>query len=91
MQITFNHAPDMGFQGFINLYRKCATKPYSFLVIDTTLASDISLPFRCNRLEIIKKAVGIIHGNIRYEKRKYTINKVAAKILELSSGKINKY
>ena len=53
MQITFNHAPDMGFQGFINLYRKCATKPYSFLVIDTTLASDISLHFRCNLLEII--------------------------------------
>ena len=27
----------------MNLYKKCIAKPYSFLVIDTTLASDNSL------------------------------------------------
>ena len=30
------------FQNFMNLYKKCTAKTYSFLVIDTTLASDNS-------------------------------------------------
>ena len=29
-----------------NLYKKCTARPYSFLVNDTTLASDNSLHFR---------------------------------------------
>ena len=41
------------FQDFINLYKKCTEKPYSFLVIDTTLASDNSSCFRRNLLETI--------------------------------------
>ena len=40
-------------QDFINLYKTCTVKPYSFLVIDTTLASDNLLRFRKNLLEII--------------------------------------
>ena len=36
-QIAFNHSPDIDFQDFMNLYKKCTEKPYSFLVIDTTL------------------------------------------------------
>ena len=30
-------APDIGFKDFINLYKKCTAKAYSFLAIDTTL------------------------------------------------------
>ena len=52
-QIAFNHSSDIDFQDFIDLYKKCTTKPYSFLVIDTTLASDNSLSFRKNLLERI--------------------------------------
>ena len=52
-QIAFNHSSDIDFQDFMNLYKKCAAKPYSFLVIDTTLASDNSLRFRKNLLERI--------------------------------------
>ena len=33
---------------FKNLYNKCTKKPYSFLVIDATLASDTPLRFRKN-------------------------------------------
>ena len=29
----------------MNLYKKCTAKPYSFLLIDTTLASDNSSRF----------------------------------------------
>ena len=52
-QIEFNNSSDIDFQNFINLYKKCTEKPYSFLVIDTTLASDNSLRFRKNLLERI--------------------------------------
>ena len=40
-QTAFNHSSDIDFQDFMNLYKKC-TCTYSFLVIDTTLASDNS-------------------------------------------------
>ena len=52
-QIAFNHSSDIDFQESMNLYKKCTAKPYSFLVIDTTLASDNSLRFRKNLLERI--------------------------------------
>ena len=50
-QIVFNHLSDIDFQDFMNLYKKCTAKPYSFLVIDTTFASGNSLRFRKNLLE----------------------------------------
>ena len=37
----------------MNLYKKCCAKPYSFLVINATLASDKPLRFRKNILERI--------------------------------------
>ena len=39
-QIAFNHSSDVDFQDFMNLRKRCVAKPYCFLVIDTTLASD---------------------------------------------------
>ena len=50
-KIAFNHSSDINFQDFINLYKKCTAKPYYFLVIDTTLASDNSSCFRKDLLE----------------------------------------
>ena len=52
-QIAFNHSAYMDFQEFMNLYKRCTQKPYSFLVNDTTLASDNSSRFRKNLLERI--------------------------------------
>ena len=49
-QIASNHSPDIDFQDFMKIYKKCTTKPYSFLVIDATLASDNLLRFRKNLL-----------------------------------------
>ena len=45
-QIAINHSSDISTKDFINIYRECTAKPYSFLVIDTTLASDNPLRFR---------------------------------------------
>ena len=39
-QIVFNHSSHIDFQDFMNLYKKCTAKPYSFLVIETTFPSD---------------------------------------------------
>ena len=52
-QIAFIQSSDIDFQDFMNLYKKCTEKAYSFLVIDTTLASDNSLGFKKNLLERI--------------------------------------
>ena len=51
--ITFNHSSYIDFQAFMNLYKTCTAKPFSFLVIDTTLASDNPSHFRKNILERI--------------------------------------
>ena len=39
-QIAFSHSSEADFKAFMNLYQKRTAKPYSFLVIDATLASD---------------------------------------------------
>ena len=52
-QIAFNHSSDIDFKDFINIYEKCAAKPYCFLVIDITLASDNFSHFRNNLFELI--------------------------------------
>ena len=38
-QIASNYSSDSDFQDFMNLYKNCTAKPYSFVVIDATLAS----------------------------------------------------
>ena len=35
----------------MNCFKKCTTKPYSFLVIDVTIASENPLQFRKNNIE----------------------------------------
>ena len=54
-QIGFNHSSDVDFKTlwiFIKMI-KCTAKPYSFLVIDATLASSNPSRFRKNLLERI--------------------------------------
>ena len=50
-QIAYNHSSDIDFKEFMNLYKKCTAKPYSFSFTDATLASDNPLRFRKNLLE----------------------------------------
>ena len=44
----------------MNLYKKRTAKPYSFLVIDATLASDNSLRFR---KKVCRKNIKTNHGD----------------------------
>ena len=52
-QISFNYSSDIDFKDFINIYNKCTAEPYSFLVINATLASDNPFRFRKNVSERI--------------------------------------
>ena len=65
-------------------YKKRTSKPYLFLVIDTTLTSDNPLCFRKNIFEKIKKVIKTINNKIRNEKLQYDINREVAKISALS-------
>ena len=47
-QIAINYSSDINTKDFIEIYRKCTDKQYSFLVIDTTLSSNNLLIFRKN-------------------------------------------
>ena len=49
-QIAFNYSSDIDFKDFIIF---STVEPYSFLIIDTTNASNNSLRFRKNLLETI--------------------------------------
>ena len=51
--IAFNHLSDIDLKDFMNLYKKCTAKPHSFLVINTTLASDNPSRFTKDFLERI--------------------------------------
>ena len=51
-QIAINHSSGISTKNFIDIYRKCTDKPYSFLVNDTTLSSDDPLRFRKNLYNI---------------------------------------
>ena len=39
-QDASNHSSDTDFKNFMNLYKKCTAKPYSFLAIHATFASE---------------------------------------------------
>ena len=49
--IATNHSTDIDYKDFINIYRKCASEPYSLLTIDTTLPANNSLRLRKNLLD----------------------------------------
>ena len=54
-EIAINHSSDISTKDFINIYRECTAEPYSFLVNDTTLASNNPLRFRKNLFKIYNR------------------------------------
>ena len=50
-QVAINHSSDVDFTDFMKIYKKYTAEPYSFLVNNTTLASDNLLRFRKNLLK----------------------------------------
>ena len=90
-QTALNHSSDIDFKDFMNIYKKCTTEPYSFLVNDTTLPSDDDpLRFRKNLLGYYIIKIMTIEDQIKDKKLQYDINRETAKISALSSGKLDK-
>ena len=58
-QIAYNHSSDIDFKDFMNLYRKCTAKIYSFLVMH---ASCIRQSFTFQR-ESFRKNIKTTHDN----------------------------
>ena len=54
-EIARNHSSDISTKEFTEIYRECATEPYSYFVNDTTLASNNPLSFRKNLFNIYNK------------------------------------
>ena len=46
--IAINHSADIDYNDFVKIYRECTKKPYSVLIIDTTLPESDPLRFREN-------------------------------------------
>ena len=67
----------------MNLYKTSTAKSYSF--------SDNYLRFRNNLLETIQNLIMTTDDKIKDKKLHYKINRAAAKMSAISSGKIDKY
>ena len=46
--IAINHSSDIDYNDLVRIYRECTRKPYSFLIIHTTLPASDTLRFRRN-------------------------------------------
>ena len=75
----------------MKIHQKYTAELYSFLVNDATLPSNNLLRFRQNILEWIFNEIMTTDDQIKGEKLQYDINREAAKISVLSSGKVDKY
>ena len=73
----------------IKIYKKCTVEPSSFLINDATLASDN--PLRFTIIFLICNKIMTSDDQIRDKKLQYDINKKAAEVSALSSGRIEKY
>ena len=73
----------------MKICREYTTESYSFLVDDSTLLSVNALCLRKNIVEKVYHKIMTIDDQIKDEKLQYNMNRKAAKILALSSGKID--
>ena len=87
-QVASNHSFDINIKESIIIYKIFTVKPYFFLAINTSLASDNPLNLRYN-LERMWKLIIITDDKIRDEKLQFDINREVTNIFPLSSGKIN--
>ena len=89
-QITLSHSSDIDFKDFIKIFKKYTAKPNSFLVNDN-LTNRQSFKVQKESFRIIYNKPMTIEDQIKDKKLQYGINREAAKISALSSGKIDKY
>ena len=82
--IATNRSADIDYNDFVNIYRECTRKPYSFLTIDTTLPASNFLRFRKNLLPSYKMTVidqiKILDDKIKSNQGQYDLSRETANI-----------
>ena len=92
-QIAIDHSADIYYKDFLNIYRNCTKKSYSFLTIDV---HNPSMKFRKNfQISLIKmtltELVKILDDKILANKVPNELDREVAKISALPSGELEKY
>ena len=64
-QRGINFTSDTDCKDYINLYKKCTAKPYSYIASNAILASDNPLHLRSNYLERMLELIMTIDGKIK--------------------------
>ena len=83
----------------MNLYKKVTARPYSFLAIDTTPASNNSLRLRQNLLERLLKLIVTTDDKIKYENYNAILTEKQqkyrhyhqVKLINMNISKVKKY
>ena len=52
-----NYSSDAEFKNFVKIYKKCTSKPYSFLANDISLASDNLFPLALDNLSRFRRSL----------------------------------
>ena len=87
--IAINHSSDIDYNDLARICRQCTRKPYSFLIIDTTLPASDTLRFRKICFLFIKMTIGeqikIFDKKIMQNEAQYDLDRKATKTSALSS------
>ena len=89
-QFVLNLSSDITNKDLIKIHKKRTAEPYFFLVNNGTLASENPLRLR-EKIFLIYNKTMTSNDQIRDEKLQYDINRKAAEISALSSGKTDNY
>ena len=82
--IPTNHSAHIHYKDFMKIHKRCTSKPYYFLTIDTTLPIDNPLRFRKNLNTLIKMTLTdelkILDDKIKANQTRYDLDREPAKI-----------
>ena len=83
-QIALNDSSDNDFKDLMKLCKDYTKEPYSFLVNDTNLSSELIMKM------IVNEKIKTIDNKIEQNKAQYNLDRQTAKISPLSSGNVSK-
>ena len=94
--IVAYHSADIDYKDFMNIYRKCINRPYSFLITDTMFPANNPLKFRKKIFQIHYKMtltdeLQILDDKMKANQAQCDLNREAAKTSALSSKELGKY
>ena len=94
--IAINNSADIDYKDFVTIYKKCSSRPSSFLTTGTTLPANNSLRFQKKSFKSFIKMtltddLKNLDDKIKANQSQYDMDREAAKISALSSKELFKY